>query len=273
MDVPTRISNQIPTSNYVGSVGFMIRRAIAFQTPFVNYINMGQRYSDDTNAVNNVEFATNYIAKLESFGTNITKAKVLISASAGGYPNDRYLLDDEIRFLGMNNGVPTSGSTLSMTWSVTAYYAGLTNSLIDASKVDFLQSTSATQRHGTNIAGYMSWGFYGWYYGYAWSNNVAFHGSASWYIMATIESYNGFLVHHNQGTYWEWFAPNAFGRSNYEGTPVGAVCHVGEPGADGANNGTIYFGLWAKGKCFAIAAWSSAQTPNILVVGDPLTTR
>ena len=63
---------------------------------------------------------------------------------------------------------------------------------------------------------------------------------------------------------------NAFGATNYANTPVGAASHVEEPNLPGVNDAAAYFGLWASGKNFAIAAWNSRNTPAFQAVGDPL---
>ncbi len=63
--------------------------------------------------------------------------------------------------------------------------------------------------------------------------------------------------------------------ANYECVPVGAVTHCDEPGQglSGVNDSAIYFGLWAAGKNFGIAAWASQKTERFQPVGDPFVTR
>ena len=75
------------------------------------------------------------------------------------------------------------------------------------------------------------------------------------------------------GDYIEWFRPDAFWRTNYEGTPVGAVCQVDEPGSPGAAFGAGYLALWSRGKYFSTCAWVTRGTDKFLVVGDPLVKR
>ena len=75
-----------------------------------------------------------------------------------------------------------------------------------------------------------------------------------------------------QGGYWMWFSTNAFGSTNYENTPVGAVTNTDEPlGATPPY--PHYFNLWLAGKNFAICAWSARITPFFQAVGDPFVTR
>ena len=211
-----------------------------------------------------------YIDKLARFGSNYSPGKLAISASAGGYGNTHYFLDDEKRyyFQDNTNEVPVYGGF------ITNVYSGLLRMGLSPSLINYVPSTSEFYRHGTNLAGYMSWGFYGWFTSYPWYNGrVRFTGNSEWYIMATAESFNGILGSGGHGDYAEWFWHDAFGRPNHQATPVGAVAHVEEPGLDHINDGTTYFGLWQRGKFFAICAWDSQRTPFLLVVGDPFVRR
>ena len=94
---------------------------------------------------------------------------------------------------------------------------------------------------------------------------------SSWWIIETIESYNG-QRDLGMGNFTQWFSDRAFGGTiytNYECTPVGAVSHTDEPGGPYVNDAAIYFGLWAQGKNFAICAWKSRRTEKFQAVGDP----
>ena len=73
-----------------------------------------------------------------------------------------------------------------------------------------------------------------------------------------------------QAFFLQWFSQHAFGGTNYENTPVGAVTHTDEPTLGGLNDASSYFGLWAAGKNFAICAWNSRKTQYFQAVGDPL---
>ena len=124
-----------------------------------------------------------------------------------------------------------------------------------------------------NVAGYMCWGVYtSLTWQYATNGLVRWSGNSGWWLIETIESYNG-LFHSGQGNFVAWYSPNAFGGSNYENTPIGAVSHTDEPFLSGINNSSIYFGLWASGKNFAICAWKSRNTPYFQATGDPFVTR
>jgi len=131
--------------------------------------------------------------------------------------------------------------------------------------------------NATNVAGYISWGSHsGLGSQYARTNGtVKWSGTNRWWIIQTIESYNGQrnTVSTGQGNFVQWYASDAFGGTNYANTPVGAVTHVEEPQLIFVNNASVYFGLWAGGKNFAIAAWNSRRTPYFQAVGDPLVSR
>jgi hypothetical protein len=130
---------------------------------------------------------------------------------------------------------------------------------------------------GTNVAGYMTWGADALMNpGYATNSAVKWHGNSGWWIIETVESFNGCNYGGEvQGTFRKWFARDAFGGRNYLNTPVGAVGHVWEPTVAGINDSSIYFGLWARGKKFAVAA-SASQQPWMryyIIFGDPFVRR
>jgi hypothetical protein len=103
---------------------------------------------------------------------------------------------------------------------------------------------------------------------------VNWAGNSGWYLMQTIESFNGQVVQiSSQGNFIKWFSSNAFGGTNYSNTPVGAVSNVEEPGPPSTSYGAIYFGLWASGKNSGICAWNARNTPYFQAVGDPFVTR
>jgi len=107
------------------------------------------------------------------------------------------------------------------------------------------------------------------------TNRLVWGGNSRWWIIETIESYNGKRDDPNtfQSNFLQWFSENAFGGTSYSNTPVGAVTHVFEPGLSGVNDASSYFGLWASKKNFAISAWYSRITPAFQAVGDPFVTK
>ena len=112
---------------------------------------------------------------------------------------------------------------------------------------------------------------------YAVNGNLKFTGNSGWYIIETVESFNGRRNYAatGQGSFIQWFSQSAFGGSNYSSTPVavGAVSHVDEPTTAGVNDTGNYFGRWHVGKNFGCCAWYSRITDAFQMVGDPLVTR
>jgi len=107
---------------------------------------------------------------------------------------------------------------------------------------------------------------------YAINTNIVFQGKSKWYLIQTIESFNGQRFRTDYGTFVEWYSANAFGGTNFSGTPVGAVSNTDEPG-DGIgswNDPAVLFGLWEAGKNFGACAWISRRTGHYQAVGDPL---
>ncbi|MBI5383104.1 MAG: hypothetical protein HZA90_00300 [Verrucomicrobia bacterium] len=277
IDVPTRFTGDGKEI----SVAARVRALLQPRSPFISYLNMGQRYIDIAGATNKLEDALHYIDKLARFGSNCSPGKLVISASAGGYANDNYVLDDEARFYPdgtyyepYSQYPPDVGNVQGGVGSIGVGIPGMLQSGIQSNKIDYVPCVASSNiftRFGTNLAGYLSWGHYGWLAPYTFNGNVRFYDNAEWYIMGTIESFNGiladFFAHH--GDYGEWFSPGAFYRTNYEGTPVGAVCYVWEPNANAVDSG-VYLGLWARSKNFITCAWLSSRVPEVtLVVGDP----
>ena len=255
LDVPSRCSTNRNYSAFGDhpSVSVSLVDIYPGLKPFISHLNMGD--SDACKA---------YIDKLESIGANYSPGKLIISASSGGYGNTNYILD------GIRYGGPPPLEDYSPNWSVVA---SATNSLLAAgvsvSAISFsdgleiltnnvVQPLSHPSGH-VNVAGYICWGAHSSLgAAYATNSQVQWTGNSSWWIIETAESFNGWRSCPYQGTFIKWFSANAFGTTNFSNTPVGAVSHVDEPGAP--SNASDYFGLWARGKNFAIAAWNSKST-------------
>ncbi len=126
----------------------------------------------------------------------------------------------------------------------------------------------------TNVAGHTCWGDHSALVGgYATNGVVHWSGNSRWWIIATVESFNGQRGDPGQGTFVKWLSSNAFGGSSYLNKPVGAVSYVEDPFLTFVENNSTYFGLWAAGKNFGICAWNGRGTPFFQAVGDPLVTR
>jgi hypothetical protein len=130
--------------------------------------------------------------------------------------------------------------------------------------------------NGVNVAGYLSWGrnspsLTG---DYPTNKNILqWSGNSGWWIIATVESFNGQRLAYGQGNFIKWFSANSFGGTSYSSTPVGGVSNTDEPYNTEANNTAIYFGLWASEKNLAICAWNSRNVDVLQVLGDPFVTR
>ena len=125
-----------------------------------------------------------------------------------------------------------------------------------------------------SVPGYMCWGAHSSLgNGYpVTSSLVSWSGQSAWWIIETIESYNGWRDT-GQGNFTQWFSATAFGGTSYSNTPVGAVSHTDEPYLQNINDPSDYFRNWAIGKTFSIASWHSRKTPFFQAVGDPFVRR
>jgi alpha-tubulin suppressor-like RCC1 family protein len=286
-DLPTQVHYSLTTNSSncqdgvcpVSSVAYGLSTNFPGNQPFVTSINMGL-FADRTND------CVAYINKLAAFGTN---GQLVISASAGGYTNTNYLLDD------IRHG---PGYSFYEDRSSNGYVVSfITNALLAAGVpagaiwfTDGLETCSQTDTNGnctapnnlvhpngaTNLAGYMSWGSHSSLGNeYARNGTNAWGANSGWWIIETAESFNGWRDT-GQGNFTQWFSNNGFGGSantHYENTPVGAVTHTDEPNLPFINDGPVYFGLWASGKNFAICAWNSRRTHLFQAVGDPFVRR
>ena len=209
-----------------------------------------------------------YINKLAGMGSSNSPGKLIISAGAGGrYGNTNYYFDDSNQGYApgpgneARNGVPGVNPAASVVYT---------------NGNDHGTNLGLHITNGLNVAGYLCYGIHS-----ALGNsfplpgddhaNVKWEGNSGWWIIETIESWNGEPCA-GMSNFYEWFSNNAFGGTNYSNTPVGAVTHVQEPFL-GWNYPSIYFGLWEAGKNFGICAWSSARAGSFQAVGDPFVTK
>jgi hypothetical protein len=240
LDVPTRVYD---CANQAGA-SVSLQTSIPGRGPFITHINMGS-YAD----------CTNYVNKLQLFGNTYSPGKIIIRASAGGYSNSHFCFDDAQRkYIGCLPGQRAAVGVLAS--------GGSTNHILYVSGSQHITSAA-------NVGGYLTWGANGQQGGgYAIDDSVVFTGGSRWFAMMTIESFNGQRLT-LQGNFVKWYASNAFGGGDYSNTPVAAVAHLEEPQYWNVNSPEIYFGLWQAGRCFAICAWLSRNTPYFQAVGDP----
>jgi hypothetical protein len=213
--------------------------------PFVTSINM-----NGTGGTNDCIAYIDKLANMASFGSN-SPGQLFISATAGGYGNTNWYFDN----------VETDA------------IAGVTN--VDPSASIFTTVSPSFTNNATNVAGYRTCGEDctgdG---GFATNRAVRFFGNSSWYVMSTVESFNGTRNGAGfQSSFLTWWATNSFGGTNYSNTPLGAITHVWEPGS--YDDSYDYYADWASGKSFAVSAWHSFVNAgggiqaHFQAVGDP----
>ena len=264
-DIPTRLTSY--PSGY-GSVGYNLHNAAPGWHPFVNNLNAGSLA--DCKA---------YVDKLARFGAKFSPGRLVISPGAGGYGNTNFILDN-VRHGPGSGDVDYTGCGFVLAKAIPAITnadpgAAVTyRDGIETSNAPFLPHITTA----SNVAGYACWGGHSNWggnlndNGYSVDGAVAWTGNSGWWIIRTVESFNGVRGGYGQGNYTQWFSPTAFGGANYANTPVGAATSTEEPGVE-ANDNKAYFGLWAAGGNFAECAWGSRNTPNFQAVGDPFVTR
>ena len=274
VDVPTRIPYVYPPNHFARSIPFMLHSrlgSLGGWAPLFTCIAMGG--SEAALETDRVPDCINYIDKLARFGSNYAPGRVVIGPDHSRYSNTLYVLDDESRGMDYPN-VPPSRCGGVMGQAVDALLAG------GFPSAQLIYQASSTNRFfsATNLAGFANWGTYAFARRWVLDGRVTFYGDSSWYILKTIESYNGRRgTYGDQSNYTDWFNRQAFGqlngRLNYENTPVGAVCHAGEPGGCCTHNAAVYFGRWNAGKHFVICAWESKNSVDFIAIGDPLVVR
>jgi hypothetical protein len=241
---------------YSCSVSFHLQQSYPGWQPFVNNINQGT-----------IADCEAYIDKLAHFGTNYSPGKLIISANTGGYTDTNYMIDDANMNFCFDTVVPSTTN-------------GLIAAGVSPLAISYLTGCENTNNlphinNATNVAGYICWGEHSSLgQTYAIDGTVKWTANSGWWIIETIESFNGQRYPCAQGNFIQWFSSNAFGGTNYSNTPIGAVSHTEEPGGPTyCEDPSIYFGLWADGKNFAICSWNSRRTPHFQAVGDPFVTK
>ncbi|GEM_PF-4848826 len=206
-----------------------------------------------------------YIDKLVAMYNKMPSPNIIISAENTGTAGNTYYFDDAQGYNNAYNGKDAQTAVLNENPSALTVYAPTGSP----------RTSGVHIYNASNVKGYMTWGANG-YLGPDYANNrsIKFSGNSGWYILQTIESWNGQRVFTGcpdscQGNFVDWFSSNAFGGTNYENTPVGAVTHVEEPGLSGVNL-PQYFSLWERGYLFIEAAWASRATKAFMAIGDPL---
>ena len=266
LDIPSRVEDAYGPH---ASVQYQISKYTpgAVQ-PFVTSINM-----------NGTNDCIGYIDKIAAFGSNYSQGKIVISASAGGYGSTNYVVDN------IHHGYGHVDNYTGNTTFVPPATNGLISSGVPASAILYTNGEETISNgiaydlphltNGANVAGYISWGAHSSlsnnYAITSGTNGVHWTGNSAWWVIQTIESFNGQRFRGDMGYFLQWFSSNAFGGTNYSNTPVGAISNVEENSAGYFSD--KYFGLWSSGKNLGISAWQSRYTPYPQVVGDPFVTR
>lgn len=277
-DLPARVWT---TSNGVFaaaamSVSFGVRNSMVGVLPIVTSINMGLCYGTDVcAAITNDCIA--YIDKLEACASTNAEDKLFLSASASGYGNVNYVVDD------VHHGPPL------MSTVVTPATNGLVEAGVSTSRIAYLMDNEpCTDKYCTNyvakphitnavnVAGYICHGVHSTLaHEYAINWKVMWTGQSSWWVVQSNESFNG-QRRGGHGNFTQWFSAYAFGSNgDYANTPIGAVTHTDEPG-NMANDPAKFFKYWAGGRPFGICAWCSLGSPGFSkfqAVGDPFVKR
>jgi len=280
-DIPSRVwsASNSEFLSALCSVSYGLSTNFTGYRPFLTSINMGLCFGG-TPCDNLTNDCIAYINKLEQFASNYSPGQLFISA--GVYGNTNYIVDDVHHedFGFADNVSRATNGLLSAQVSPAAIrfrseLEPCINGLLGREPAPDFACTNgfvpkAHLTNAVNVAGYICWGVHSTL-GNTYSiddDGVKWGMNSGWWIIETTESFNGWRgIGH--GNFTQWFSATAFGGTNYSNTPVGAVSHTDEPHLIHVNDSALYFGLWAKQKSFAIAAWVSRDTQHFQAVGDP----
>lgn len=260
MEIPTNVSDtNIQSVSYQLTDSFRqlgLRQGNAYGSQYNTHFTLSQ-FQNHTALVSHINFSgysdcTGYIRKISQGQTGIYLT--------GNGLNSGYYVEDTNEIYAATSPNFCSGRYLpalnSEAGTFKVFYSGMTGNFITT---------------GRDVAGFVSWmGNAGRVQQTPINGNLSWGGNNNWYIMTTIESFNGMASPLTaQSTYLFWFQNNAFGGQNYSNVPVGAVGHVWEPFLGGvAMSG--FFALWQRGWPFIECAWQSRNTPYFAAFGDPL---
>jgi hypothetical protein len=207
-----------------------------------------------------------YIQKIKTMHDAMPSPNVIVSANSAGLGGSNYLMD-EVRNPGYRPFFPIAKDHSDL--------ASASYSEVPLARRLYIFGIAGTNAHltgGTDVTGYESWGVNGGMSSpYPNNRSLFFTGKSSWYLVKTIESYNG-IVGSDHGNFEQWFSPNTAGGWQYSRTPIGMACHTDEPSVGGVE-GSMYMCNWEAGLIFSECAWSSRKTKYFMAVGDPLVKR
>ena len=211
---------------------------------------------------------TAYIDKLSAMCTSMASPNVVISATNAGLGGSHYYLDEAVETFGSFPILSDDNRLLA--------------NGISSGRITFVPQSSGTHiSTGTDVTGYETWGTNGGMTtsalpsgGYPNDGSIVFSGKSNWFLVKTIESYNGMQGGgpNSQGCFEKFFYSTAFGGTSYSNTPVGFAGHTDEPTISGVE-AESYLINWDLGLLACECAWGSRCTPYFAFWGDPLVKR
>jgi hypothetical protein len=207
-----------------------------------------------------------YIQKIKTMYEAMPSPDVVVSANSAGLGGSNYLLE-EVRNKAYGSAFPVAKDQSDL--------ANRSYSNVPLDRRLYIFGIAGVNPHlagGADVTGYESWGVNGGMSStYPNDRSIFFTGKSNWYLVKTIESYNG-IVGSNHGNFEQWFVPTTAGGWQYSRTPIGMACHTDEPSLGGVE-GSMYMCNWEAGLLFSECAWSSRRTKYFMAVGDPLVKR
>jgi hypothetical protein len=207
-----------------------------------------------------------YIQKIKTMYDAMPSPDVVVSANSAGLGGSNYLFD-EVRNKAYGSAFPEAKDQSDL--------ANRSYSNVPLARRLYIFGIAGVNPHlagGADVTGYESWGANGAMSSdYPNDRSIFFTGKSNWYLVKTIESYNG-IVGSDHGNFEKWFVPTTAGGWQYSRTPIGMACHTDEPSLGGVE-GSMYMCNWEAGLLFSECAWSSRRTKYFMAVGDPLVKR
>lgn len=227
------------------AIGFFRKKAFPGTLALVTVLDMGS--VRDTKA---------YTDKLKNMYDRMAHKSLKISATDAGVGGTTYYLEDAREDSHSAEAISRKKALEDISTSATIRYVP-----------DGQWTPPVTEVE--DVLGFMTWGMHaGRGQNYATDRQFVFSGNSNWYIIDTLESYNGMRNNGSQSRYIDWFLSNSFGGTNYSATPAGAVVSVAEPYLVGKNS-PKFFTCWDQGGLFADCAWQSKRSKMTMAVGDP----
>ena len=205
-----------------------------------------------------------YIDKIGAMHAAMATPNIIVSATGASAGGSNYYLDSSNEYI--SNIVLSDKNLL------------ISNASVATGRITYTAYPTANISSGTNVTGYETFGANGSLPAtYATDGTVVFSGQSNWYLIKTIESYNGQLTADgggggSQGNFERFFSSGAFGGTSYSNTPIGMAGHTDEPSATGVE-AESYLVNWENGYLAVECAWGSRCSVYFVFYGDPLIKR